>query len=164
MPQDSMYEDAAMLVEIPVQIPNIFISPQEFYPELKRAVAAAAFTGAVTEIDVDQVGEREANETFYRLGKSEGVLLVKCAGSIPSRMMRVIRMFYKQELLSQDGTGASGSDRASDRFVVVLWVSPQAYLSMDEAERNSFLQPISHRFCYASGPNKRESLSVLATR
>src|SRR5262249_46863754 len=159
MSTDSMSEMAAAYTEFPVE--TLFVSPERLYPVLREAAVRAAAPAPVGELDTSRLTDEECCRQFRAAAVAGRFLIVRCPQRLPPRLRQSLYVVFKDEaILSGDGSPHSGQG-PGDGFGVLLWLTPEAYLEMNEPDRQRFLQVTGYRFYYPADPEVREDLGQL---
>lgn len=162
MYDDSMAYLAASYTKFPVE--TLFISPDNLYSVLRDAVKLAAGNRKVKEIDTSILGESDACKMFRAAAQDGTFLIIRCPQSFPSRLRHFVYVYYKDEaIMNEDGCSHSYQNGA-DGFGVILWMTPEAYLEMNELDRQRFLQVAKYRFYYPKQADGREDINKLTSK
>lgn len=156
----SMPAMAASIVEFFRE--NIFISPEDMYPSLRDAVQETASPRNVVEIDTGVIGDDAASDAFRTCGHGGDVLIIRCPHRLPRGLRVAIRAFYKDEFLPRKKGDWTVPDSAAQGFSLLLWMTPEAYLDMDEIERSQLAEAAPYIFYYPEDPNKRRDSGELS--
>jgi hypothetical protein len=124
-----------------------------------RIVAGAR---TVDVLDVDDRDWREVHQKIVGGAEKGAVVVLVGMREFPSRLAHIAKVFNKDDGLVMPDGGGTRSNYGLPGFRLILWMTPQAWASIDPHTRDQLIRATSPPIhCYLESPDEHQTVAIL---
>ena len=127
---------------------KFIVTPESFYEKLVEIVQEDPRGKRVLILDTKTFSEPDATQVFRNVGRAGGLLIIKAQESIYNLLLKIVLAYLVDNvLIEDDGYPKGEKSKPKEGFVGIIWLSPEAYLSISEKDRRVIVT-LAEKFHY----------------